>query len=236
MHAWGRQWMNEADATACERPQDQNRQSLQQYLLHVSPPGAYQLPLTNDCCAGSPERSRGDASKLEPRGPRLLKARSAFRARRLAVARIFLRSGACRSGGAIAGPSRGRQDEADRHQNPEHRICNHEGPWWEIVVNQPVDPIADEIARVAGLATHRTQLALESRQRTCGSHQRLSAYEGDRSQMRHAKPESSYPFPAHRDSGSNQRKPDRDECKVGGVEHRHSVCEQQVAIHLAHSS
>src|SRR5216684_4084473 len=60
MHAWGRQWMNEADATACERPQDQNRQSLQQYLLHVSPPGAYQLPLTNDCCAGSPERSRGD--------------------------------------------------------------------------------------------------------------------------------------------------------------------------------
>src|ERR1700730_14561840 len=54
--------------------------------------------------------------------------------------------------------------------------------------------------------------------------------------MGHAKPDSSTPFPAHRDSGSNQRKPDRDECNVGGVEHRHSVCEQQVTIHLTHSS
>jgi hypothetical protein len=84
----------------------------------------------------------------------------------------------------------GREDEDDRHQDSEHHITNREDPRWEIVKDEPVDPIANEIVRVAGLATDGAQSALEGCQRTGGSHQRLGAYERDRSKMCDTKPES----------------------------------------------
>ncbi len=134
-------------------------------------------------------------------------------------------------------PGRGHRGGASTNvastARPNAMYNDREDPGRSVVEDQPMGPVADEVARVAALAGHLPEPLLPVGQRTGHPDERLEHHDPDRRQVERAEPEVAHPSPAEGDPEQDQHQAEDDEAEVRRMEDDDEVREQLGPGHRA---
>src|SRR5208283_3073140 len=117
------------------------------------------------------------------------------------------------------------EPEAQEDQRGEREVSCCEHPGRGVMEDNPVEPVADEIARISGLAALQPKRVLKPRQRAGDPDNQLRAYQQNHREVHDAEVAVSHPVPPCGGAG-------KDRCEAG--HDKHDVCRMERRNDVGH--
>src|SRR5262245_22735145 len=132
--------------------------------------------------------------------------------------------------------ARGREHECRQDRQSKSDVDKREDPRLGLEEDQPMRPVADEVAGVARLPGQPPELVLPVSQWASDSKERLDDHDPDRGKMDHPEPETADPAPVEHRTQQDRDEAEHDEADISRVEHHDQICEDSGPGHESSST